>query len=223
MCEHLFVDNPNDKGNVAEMAIALKAMQCGLAVSKPMTEHTRYDLVFEINGNLKKVQCKRGRLTQNDTVIDVNLASCRYTPAGRVTTKYGLGEVDFVAVYCDALDRCYLLPEQLFVDRSGTFLRLQPTKNGQRSCINLAADYEFEGAVAQLVRAPPWHGGGQGFESPQLHSNPPQSIGSHEFRTKLGYYLDLAAQGQELTVTRWGRRFLRITLWQPELLEAAAA
>lgn len=223
LCEHQFVDNPNDKGNVAEMAIALKAMQCGLPVSKPMTEHTRYDLVFEINGELKKVQCKWGRLTQNDAVIDVNLASCRYTPAGRVITKYSPGEIDLVAVYCGGLDRCYLLPEHLFVDRGSTFLRLEPPKNGQRSCINLAADYEFKGAVAQLARARAWQARGRGFESPQLHSEPPNSIGSDEFRTKLGYYLDLAAHGQELLITRWGHRYLRLTLWQPELPVAEAA
>jgi hypothetical protein len=58
---------------------------------------------------------------------------------------------------------------------------------------------------------------------PQLHSEPPMSIGSDEFRNRLGYYLDLAAEGQELNITRWGKRFLRLTLWQPQLPEAQAA
>jgi hypothetical protein len=35
--------------------------------------------------------------------------------------------------------------------------------------------------------------------------------------------LDLVAEGQELSITRWGKRFLRVTLWQPELPDAAAA
>jgi hypothetical protein len=33
----------------------------------------------------------------------------------------------------------------------------------------------------------------------------------------------LAAEGQELTITRWGTRLLRITLWQPPLSAAEAA
>ena len=102
-------------------------------------------------------------------------------------------------------------------------LRLAPAKNGQRSCINLAAHYEFDGAVAQLARATGWQPVGRGFESPQLHSQPPMAIGSDEFRNRLGYYLDLAAEGQELNITRWGKRFLRVTLWQPPLPQAQAA
>jgi antitoxin (DNA-binding transcriptional repressor) of toxin-antitoxin stability system len=49
------------------------------------------------------------------------------------------------------------------------------------------------------------------------------SIGSDEFRNRLGYYLDLAAEGQELNITRWGKRFLKVTLWQPHLPAAEAA
>jgi prevent-host-death family protein len=49
------------------------------------------------------------------------------------------------------------------------------------------------------------------------------AVGSDEFRNKLGYYLDLAASGQELTITRWGKRFLRVVLQNPPLPGAAAA
>jgi prevent-host-death family protein len=49
------------------------------------------------------------------------------------------------------------------------------------------------------------------------------TIGSDDFRNRLGYYLDLAAEGQELTISRWGKRFLRVTLWQPPVADAAAA
>ena len=216
-------ENPNDKGNIAEAAIAFRAIRLGLAVSKPLTEHSRYDLVVEIGDQLYRVQCKWGRMLADGSGLTVNLCSSRWTPGGQVQAKYQAGEIDLVAVYCGALDRCYLLPERLFVNRRATQLRLVPTRNGQRSCINLAENYEFDGAVAQLARAPRWQRGGQGFESPQLHSNPPVAIGSDEFRNRLGYYLDLAAEGQELTITRWGKRVLRVTLWQPQLPAAEAA
>jgi hypothetical protein len=168
--EHLFVDNPNHKGNVAEAAIALAAMKLGLAVSKPMTEHARYDLVIET------------------------------------------GEIDLVAVYCGELDRCYLLPERLFVSRKSVYLRLTPSRNGQRSCINLAAEYEFDGAVAQLARAIGWQPIGRGFESPQLHSNSPHHVGCDEFRIRLGHYVDLALAGAEIFVSRRGGKRLRFAL-----------
>jgi PD-(D/E)XK endonuclease len=216
-------ENPNDKGNIAEAAIAFAAVKAGVPVFKPVAEHGRSDLALEIGGQLLRVQCKWGRITADRGAISVRLAGSRLTPRGYVRSTYESGEVDLVGVYCGELERCYLLPERLFVGKSGLHLRLTSPKNGQRSCINLAHSYEFDGAVAQLARATGWQPVGQGFESPQLHLEPPMSIGSDEFRNRLGYYLDLAAEGQELNITRWGKRFLRVTLWQPPLPEAQAA
>jgi hypothetical protein len=66
-----------------------------------------------------------------------------------------------------------------------------PTRNGQRACINLADDFTFDGAVAQLARATRWQRVGQGFESPQLHSNPDGAaltIGADACRDSFGPY-----------------------------------
>ena len=216
-------DNPNDKGNIAEAAIAFAAVKAGVHVFKPIGEHGRADLVLEVGERLYRVQCKWGRLIDDGSVVAVPVGGSRLTPSGYVRTRYTREEIELLGVYCAALDRCYLLPQALFVGRRQVHLRVTAAKNGQRSCINLAEQYEFEGAVAQLARAPAWHAGGRGFESPQLHSEPPMTIGSDEFRNRLGYYLDLAAEGQELTISRWGKRFLRVTLWQPSLTQASAA
>jgi len=80
-CEHLFVDNPNHKGNIAELEIATAAAKLGLSVSKPIAEHERYDLVIEIGGRLQRVQCKWGRVDADRSVIDVRVSSSRWTPA----------------------------------------------------------------------------------------------------------------------------------------------
>jgi hypothetical protein len=216
-------DNPNLKGNVAEAAIALAAAKLGVSVFKPVGEHGRADLALEIAETIYRVQCKWGRLDRSGSVIAVGAESNRCTPTGYVRTRYERSEVELLAVYCGELDRCYLLPQSLFIGKRGVQLRLEAAKNGQRSCINLAEEYEFDGAVAQLARASAWHAEGRGFESPQLHLQPALAVGSDEFRNKLGYYLDLAASGQELTITRWGKRFLRVTLLNPPLSTAAAA
>jgi hypothetical protein len=224
ICEHVFVEhNPNVKGNVAEMEIMLAAVKAGIPVYKPVAEHGRADLVLEIGDRPYRVQCKWARLANDGAVVIVNLQTNRLTPAGYVRTSYAAHEVDLVAAYSGELDRCYLLPQALFVGRRAVRLRLRAARNGQRGCINLAERYEFEGAVAQLARASGWQPEGRGFESPQLHLEPPMTIGSDEFRNRLGYYLDLAAEGQELFITRWGKRYLRMSLWQPQLGSAAAA
>jgi PD-(D/E)XK endonuclease len=216
-------DNPNVKGNIAEAEIALAALKVGVPVFKPVGEHGRADLVLEIGSVLQRVQCKWGRLSTDRTTIAVQVSGCRLTPRGYVRSTYSHDEVDLVGVYCGELDRCYLLPERLFVDKSTVHLRLAPAKNGQRSCINLAEKYEFTGAVAQLEER--LNGIQEVRGSSPLSSTevPPMAIGSDEFRNRLGYYLDLAAEGQELTITRWGKRYLRLTLWQPQLPAAEAA
>ena len=44
----MFVHNSNHKGNVAEAAIAAAAIKLGIDVVRPLVEHTRYDLIFDL-------------------------------------------------------------------------------------------------------------------------------------------------------------------------------
>jgi prevent-host-death family protein len=215
------VQSPNVRGAVAELAVELAATKLGIPVLKPVAEHGRFDMGFEIGDQIYRVQVKTARLTRNDTVLVICLHTSRTTPAGYVRTRYQPGEIDLVAAYSPELERCYLLEAPLIVDRNAIQLRLEPPRNGQRAGINLASDYEFGGAVAQLARAPEWHSGGRGFESPQLHSQPRNSgavvVGANEFRNRFGWYMERAAAGEEFHVERRGRPFVRLTGAAPQL------
>jgi prevent-host-death family protein len=204
--------DPNHKGNVAEMVIATEAMKLGVDVIKPMGEHTRYDLIFDLHPRLLRIQCKWAPL--RDDVVVVNLVSTRYTANGRpIRTPYTSSEVDAVAAYCEAMDACYLIPAQKFDGMKGLSLRVAPPRNGQRAQLNWAEAYELSGAVAQLGRALPWHGRGRGFESHQLHSpiQPDERVvGAHDFRNRFGWYMERAAGGEEFFVTRRGKPYVRL-------------
>jgi hypothetical protein len=50
----------NAKGNIAEAAIVLEAIKLGIHVLKPVGEHGRYDLIFDLERGLIRVQCKLG-------------------------------------------------------------------------------------------------------------------------------------------------------------------
>jgi prevent-host-death family protein len=221
----MFVES-NAKGAVAELEIELAATKLGVPVLKPVAEHGRYDLGLEIGGRLLRVQCKWGRLDRGKALVIVQVGGSRSTPGGYVRGVYRKGEIDLVAVYAGDIDRCYLLPMSVVEGRYEVRLRLRPAANGQRAAINLASDYEFDGAVAQLARAPEWHSGGRGFESPQLHSPPRDSravvVGANEFRNRFGWYMERAAAGEEFHVERHGRPFVRLTGAAPQLrLEGA--
>jgi PD-(D/E)XK endonuclease len=168
----------NVKGAVAEQAIVLAATKLRIPVLRPVNEHGRTDLALDIAGALWRVQVKWGQLTPARDVVMVRIGTCRCTPGGYVRGTYSEREVDLFAVYCGELGRCFLLPARLLTDKTCLSLRLAPPRNGQRSCINLADDFTFEGAVAQLARARDWQSRGRGFESPQLHSNSQAAAGS---------------------------------------------
>jgi prevent-host-death family protein len=211
--------DPNQKGNVAELAIAAAATKLGIDVSKPLAEHTRYDLIFDLRPRLLRVQCKWAPL-KND-VIPVKLRSSRYTSGGsQVRTVYSAEEIDAIAVYCEDLDSCYLLPIDRVAGMATLQLRIAEPRNGQRASLNWAADYELSGAVAQLEVALRWQRRGRGFESHQLHSPDHEDVelvGAHQFRNHFGWYMERALAGERFVVTKRGTPSLRLVPVQTRL------
>lgn len=118
-------------------------------------------------------------------------------------------------MYCKYLQTSYLLPPDLFEGRSNIWLRTSPAKNGQRASLNWAADYEFSGAVAQLAER--FAGSEEARGSNPLSSTPSEdpapaveSVGAHEFRNHFGFYMEQAAKGTEVQVSKRGQPFVRL-------------
>ena len=135
------------KGGIAEAAITSRAVELGIVVLRPLVEGRRYDLIFDVDHRLYRVQCKWA--PRRGAVILVQLGSCRHTPRGYVRSTYSADEVDAIAVYCQELKGCYWLPIDLVAGRRAVSLRLAPTANNQDVAVKYAADYEL-GAIAQL-------------------------------------------------------------------------
>jgi prevent-host-death family protein len=204
----------NQKGAIAETAIAAAATRLGVSVLRPIVEHGRYDLAFEVGRQLFRVQCKWAGLDTKRAVIKVRLATSRLSPNGYVRASYSEEEIDLLAIYCGDLDRCYLLPSLLVAGRRAIYLRLTPPKNQQRACINLARDFEFPGAVAQLGERLNGIQEVRGSSPLSSTSSPADvtitKVGCHEFRNQFGYYLEQAAAGHAIHVSRHGRPYARL-------------
>ena len=204
----------NHKGAVAETAVAAAATKLRIPVLRPITEHGRYDLAFEIGPRIVRVQCKWGALDEDRSIIRVRLQSNWCTPTGYARRSYTEDEIDAVAVYCADLDRCYLLPSRLVAGRREIWLRLQPPLNGQRACVNLATEFDLAGAVAQWNERPA--GSRKVVGSNPTSSTPPsrgatvRAVGAHEFRNHFGYHMQRAAAGEEIVVTRRGKPLVRL-------------
>jgi hypothetical protein len=150
----LKVLTPSQKGSIAEAAIVAAAVKLGIAVSRPVNEGLRYDLVFELGRRFVRVQCKW--IARRGDVLVVPFISRRRCADGFVQRRYSRGEVDAFAAYSVDLDRCYFLPFGDFPQSRAVSLRLGPTQNNQEKGIHWAEHYEFGaklvalGAVAQL-------------------------------------------------------------------------
>jgi hypothetical protein len=144
----------DQKGAIAEAAIALAAVELGIGVSRPLVDE-RYDLIFDLGSRLVRVQCKWA--IRRGDVIAVPCRSCRRGPEGFIRRTYRAEDVDAIAAYCAELGHCYYLPLDHFDGRTYIQLRLVPTRNNQRRGINWADEFEFaatlgrpNGAIAQL-------------------------------------------------------------------------
>ena len=181
----------NAKGLIAEREIELAAIRLGVPVLKPLDEHCRYDLAFDVAGRIWRVQCKSGRLSDAEDVVIANTVRCRISTRGRVAVSYTEDEIDLFGIYCADLDHSFLLPATVAAGKRQIQLRLVPPRNSQRACINLAEDFDFEGAVAQLGERRAGSAKVRG-SSPlsSIPSDGPIIVGSNPFRDKLGYWME---------------------------------
>ena len=145
---------PDQKGAIAETAIVAHAARIGIDVYRPVSEGGRYDMIFDLAGQLTRVQCKWA--ARHGHVIAVRCYSCRRARDGMIRRFYTAEEIDAFAAYCAELDRCFFLPFDAFPRRSQVHLRLSPARNNQQAGVHWASDFEFGatlaryGAIAQL-------------------------------------------------------------------------
>jgi prevent-host-death family protein len=90
-------------------------------------------------------------------------------------------------------------------------LRLNPPRNGQRAALNWAAEYQLDGAVAQLGERR--RGTPEATGSSPVSSTPQgayETVGAHEFREQFGWYMQRASRGERFAITRRGKPFARL-------------
>jgi hypothetical protein len=144
----------DQKGALAEAAIAHAAIELGIGVSRPLGDE-RYDLIFDMRPQLMRVQCKWA--VRHGDVVVVRCYRCRRNADGLLRSFYTSDEIDAFAAYCAELQRCYFLAFGDISACQAIHLRISPARNNQRHGIRWAEDYEFAatlgrqfGAVAQL-------------------------------------------------------------------------
>ena len=138
----------DQKGAIAEAAIAFAATKLGVPVLRPMTDE-RYDLVLDLGDRFFRVQCKWA-VCMGEVVL-IRCRRCRRGPNGFIHRGYQRGEIEAIAAYCADLDATYLLPLEMSVGRAAVQLRLSPARNNQHAGIHWAREYEFGATLGRLL------------------------------------------------------------------------
>jgi hypothetical protein len=134
--------NANSIGDISESAIITRFLQLGYVVLTVYGGNQRYDLVIEdAEGQFWRIQCKTARIEDNGTVVAFDTANHNVALKNKQWRHYR-GQCDYFAVFCEELNKIYLVP----VDQVGTAsvnLRLVSAKNNQVKNVRWARDYEL--------------------------------------------------------------------------------
>ena len=129
------------KGDISELVVAVALTRAGYAVSKPLGENQRYDLIADDGERLHRVQVKTGRVRGG--VVKFSCCSTHgHRRTGNLATRPYTGQIELLAVYCPESGKVYVVPEAELT-RSGIHLRLVPPQNNMTKTIRWASTYEL--------------------------------------------------------------------------------
>ncbi|MDQ6941249.1 MAG: group I intron-associated PD-(D/E)XK endonuclease [Candidatus Eremiobacteraeota bacterium] len=129
------------KGDISELVVAVALTKAGYAVSKPLGENQRYDLIADDGERLHRVQVKTGRV--RDSVVKFSCCSTHgHRRTGNLATRPYTGQIELLAVYCPQNEKVYVVPEA-DLTRSVIHLRLVAPRNNMTKSIRWASTYEL--------------------------------------------------------------------------------
>lgn len=129
--------NTNSKGDLAIAKVLLIAIEKGYLVSKPLSESSRYDLVIDIDGSLKRTQVKYadGKGSHGSQGVVRVCLEKRYK---NKVLLYDEKVIDLLLVYIPKIDRVCIFRPEVFSGKSNLYIRYEPSKNGQETGCLLA-------------------------------------------------------------------------------------
>ena len=110
------------RGEWAELQFMTKAAKFGLAIAKPWSELSRYDMVIGTPVHFVSVQVKSTIYRMRGGCYRCSVQPCT------VGKPYQPGEFDFLAAYVIAKDVWYIIPAKLVVHGGMGAIRLYPSR-----------------------------------------------------------------------------------------------
>lgn len=119
------------KGDIAEQAVILAALKRGWSVAKPIGDRMPYDLIFDIDNSLLKIQVKSAWFDEGRKNFVVDTRRTKTNRRQMIRQNYSLKDFDFAIIYISELDVFYVIPNDVFISY-GSELHLVETDKRQR-------------------------------------------------------------------------------------------
>lgn len=119
------------KGDIAEQAAVLHALKRGWGVLKPVGDRLPYDLVFDVEGTLIKVQVKFAWFNESSGNYVVDNRRTKTNRRIMLRAAYSQSDFDFALVYIEKLDLFYVFPVDVFIGY-GSEIHLVEAEKRQR-------------------------------------------------------------------------------------------
>jgi hypothetical protein len=118
------------KGDIAEQAAVIHALKRGWGVLKPVGDRLPYDLAFDIEGTLIKIQVKYAWLDEPSGNYVVDNRRTKTNRRLMLREAYKPEDFDFALVYIEKLDLFYIFPVDVFIGY-GSEIHLVETEKRQ--------------------------------------------------------------------------------------------
>ncbi len=123
--------NTKLKGDLAEQAAVLQALKHGWGVLKPLGDRLPYDLAFDVDGSLVRVQVKYAWLDRRTGNYVVDTRRTKTNRRRMVRDVYDATDFEFALAYVGDFEIFYVFPVEVFVGY-GSGIHLVVTEKRQR-------------------------------------------------------------------------------------------
>jgi hypothetical protein len=107
--------NTKQIGDIAEQAAVLQALKRGWGVLQPIGDRLPYDLVFDVEGSLVKIQVKSAWFDEPSGNFVVDNRRTKTNRRNMIREVYQPGDFDFALVFLEALELFYVFPVNVFI------------------------------------------------------------------------------------------------------------
>ncbi len=104
------------KGDIAEQAAVIHALRRGWGVLKPIGDRLPYDLVFDRQGTLVRVQVKSAWLDKKNGNYVVDNRRTKTNRRIMIRDTYKATDFDFALAYIADLNLFYIFPTDVFIN-----------------------------------------------------------------------------------------------------------